>query len=166
MKNILLYILVGLNLALTFYLFSKMPVSGSAEDKPNTEVHTEEPELAIYMGRLQLYMNKLYFAGINQNDALAAFYIHELEEALEEIVAAKIVDEGIDISMNTQLFGLNQLENFEKQIENKSTDFNDAYALLVKSCNNCHAVSKHPFIVIKEPTNPVFDNQVYEVTKQ
>jgi hypothetical protein len=165
MKNILLYILVGLNLALTFYLFSKMPVTSSTEDKPTTEVPTEEPELAIHMGRLQLYMNKLYFAGINQNDALAAFYIHELEEAMEEIVAAKIVDEGIDISMNTQLFGLNQLENFEKQIENNSTDFTEAYALLVKSCNNCHSVSKHPFIVIKEPTNPVFDNQVYEVVK-
>jgi hypothetical protein len=140
-------------------------VSSDLEKPVEKEMHTEEPELAIYMGRLQLFMNKLYFAGINQNDELSAFYIHEIEETLEELVAAKIIDDGIDISLNTQLFGLNQLENFEKQLEDKSTDFKNAYSLLVQSCNNCHSVSKHPFIVIKEPTNPVFDNQVYEVTK-
>lgn len=165
MKNIFLYILVGVNLAITFFLFSKMPVSSDLEKPVIEETHAEEPEVAVYMGRLQLYMNKLYFAGINQNEALSAFYIHEMEEVMEEIVSAKIMDEGVDISMNTQLFGLNQIENFEKQLADKSTDFKSNYALLVQSCNNCHSASKYPFIVIKEPTNPVFDNQVYELAQ-
>jgi hypothetical protein len=164
MKNGILYLLVGISLLLNFYLFSKFSSSdivtpAAVEDHSTEESHTIE--LAVYMGRMQLFMNKLYFAGINNNTELVNFYVHELEEAMEEIEHAKVVEDGVNISANIQLFGINQLENMEKSLA-EGSDFKTAYTGLVASCNNCHVASKYPFIVIKEPINPVFDNQVYE----
>ncbi len=121
-----------------------------------------EIELAVLMGRMQLYMNKLYFAGIHNNEPLRDFYIHELEEIMEDIRDGEVTHDGVDISTNIKLFGLDQLEVFEKAIENNE-DFKASYNIFVQACNSCHMASKYPFIIIKEPTNPVFDNQVYEV---
>ena len=36
-------------------------------------------ELAEGMHYLQIYMNKLWFAGIEENEELTNFYLHELE---------------------------------------------------------------------------------------
>lgn len=40
------------------------------------------------------------------NAGLAAFYLHELEEAMEELVEAAVVDDGVDGSAQMRLFGL------------------------------------------------------------
>lgn len=129
---------------------------------PNSPVLEKEVELVALMGRMQLYMNKMYFAGINENEELLDFYIHELEEAIEEIEDGEVMHEGVDISQNMQMYGSPQLEAFEEAIANNSKDFKSAYNGFVNACNSCHTASKYPFIIIKEPTKPVFDNQVYE----
>jgi hypothetical protein len=121
-----------------------------------------EIELAVIMGRMQLYMNKLYFAGIGNNKELRDFYIHEIEEAMEDLVDGKVMHDGVDISQNMEMFGVAQLDVFEKAIEANPDQFKEAYNAFVNACNSCHIASKYPFIIIKEPTTPVFDNQVYE----
>lgn len=156
-------------IATVVVLFSIQPgCNSNSEPAPGvtaqaTQSSEHEMELAVYMGRMQLYMNKLFFAGTVQNADLRDFYIHELEEAMEEIAEAKVIDDGVDISQNIEMFGLAQLEVFEKAIAENPTQFTESYNAFVNSCNSCHVASKYPFIIIKEPTNPVFDNQVYEV---
>ncbi len=129
--------------------------------KPTDRHDHGEVDLVMLMGRMQLYMNKLYFAGINNNKELRDFYVHELEEAMAEISEGNVTHEGVDISENMKLYGVSQLNIFEKALE-QDRDFNDAYRAFINSCNSCHMVSKYPFIIIQKPTNPVFDNQVYE----
>jgi cytochrome c553 len=114
------------------------------------------------MNHIQRHANKLYFAGQNENWPLAGFYVHELEEAMEEIAEGHIVDEGINISQLMKALGLPGLEGLEKSIEAKSkTEFNTAYNLLVTNCNTCHQSTQHPYIVIINPTTPALDNQKY-----
>lgn len=122
----------------------------------------KEVELVALMGRMQLFMNKLYFAGIGKNKELRDFYIHEIEEAMEEIEEGEVMHEGVNISQNMQMYGSAQLEVFEEALAENNKDFKTAYKGLVNACNSCHMASKYPFIIIKEPTKPVFDNQVYE----
>lgn len=129
---------------------------------PNTPILENEVELVALMGRMQVFMNKLYFAGINENTELRDFYIHELEETMEEIENGEVMHEGVNISQNMQMYGTAQLEVFEEALADGSKDFNSAYNGFVNACNSCHTASKYPFIIIKAPTKPVFDNQVYE----
>jgi hypothetical protein len=145
---------------MSLYLFSKISTNKAPEIEIEKEVE-HDLELAVFMGRMQIFMNKLYFSGIANNAELIEFYLHEIEEAMEEVEHANIIDDGVDISANMKLFGVNQIENLENSLKS-GQDFKEAYGVLVTSCNNCHTASKHPFIIIKEPTNPVLDNQVYE----
>ena len=128
----------------------------------NSPIVEKEVELVALMGRMQLFMNKLYFAGINENKELRDFYVHELEETMEEIEEGEVIHEGVNISQNMQMFGTAQLEVFEEALAENSTDFKTAYNGFVNACNSCHTASKYPFIIIKAPEKPVFDNQVYE----
>lgn len=121
-----------------------------------------EIELAIVMNHIQRHANKLYFAGQNGNWPLAGFYIHELEEAMEEVAEGNIVDEGINISKLMGAMGLPPLEVLEESVKAQSTEqFNSAYLNLVNNCNACHQSTNHPYLVIQNPKTPALDNQVY-----
>ena len=68
----------------------------------------EQPKpypLGEQMGCLQRYVEKLYFAGQAQNWELADFYARELDETAEDIMSAKVVKEGVEVSklMTTML---------------------------------------------------------------
>lgn len=159
---IVTFIFTGLLLPTACNQVQNSPPGVSENKKAAVDQGHEEIELAIVMGRMQLYMNKLYFSGINNNNELRDFYVHELEEAMDEIVEGNVMDDGVDISQNMEMYGTAQLEVFEKSMAGDKA-FKDAYNNLVNACNSCHKASKYPFIIIKEPTNMVFDNQVYTV---
>lgn len=127
---------------------------------PATADDAGDVALSPLMLRLQIHMDKLYWAGKAQNWPLAAFYAHELNETLETITKAKIVDEGVNVSAlaNPMLSGaLGGLETATKA----KKGFEAAYTATVQACNGCHAATKHGFIRIKIPTRPIFDNQVF-----
>lgn len=131
----------------------------SSNQSHQDEEH-EEFELAVYMNRLQLFANKLYFAGKAENKTLFDFYLHEMEETMEEVIDEKLIDDGVDISENMAGFGYKQIKLFKtKNDEQGFVDFENNYANLVNSCNGCHMVSKHPYIVIKNPETVTLDNQ-------
>jgi Tfp pilus assembly protein PilE len=123
----------------------------------NEEKHYE---LAKAMGYLQIYSHKLYLAGQNENWELSNFYAHEIEETIEEIEEAKVVDEGYDISklvgtMTNPAFG-----KVEEAIDNQDKNaFADSYKLLVQSCNACHQTTQHQFVKIEIPTEGSIFNQ-------
>jgi len=127
-------------------------------EEVNERAHKVEIELAIYMGRLQLFADKLWWAGKAQNKELVQFYLHEMEEAMEEVHEAGIVHDGVNISDLVEPYGLLAIERMEK-IDLDSASFSNGYSDLVSSCNGCHKASNYSFIKIKIPESPVFSNQ-------
>ena len=114
------------------------------------------------MTKLQRNMNKLWFAGNNQNWPLATFYVDEIEEAMHDIADNNVVDEGIALSPLMATMGLKPLEDLESVTKSQnSVKFKSQYMTQIQNCNNCHVTAKHEFVVIKEPTTPAYDNQVY-----
>ncbi len=116
----------------------------------------EEVEVAIYMDRLQRFSNKLYAAGEQGNSALVTFYTHEMEEVMEELIAANVDDDGFDLSSNMETYGLNALNTFTKRYASGGkAQIDDIHAGLVLSCNSCHAASGRPFLVMTTPEGQV-----------
>lgn len=118
-------------------------------------------ELAKAMGYLQRYSHKLYLAGSNKNWELSKFYAHEIEETIEEIEGATVVDDGMDISALVGTMTNPTFEKVEKAIHERDAEaFANSYKLLIQSCNACHQTTKHQFIKIEIPseTNPFIQN--------
>ncbi len=119
-------------------------------------------EVAKAMGYLQRYSHKLYWAGTSENWALSEFYAHELEETFEEIAAAQVTDDGIEISALVSTMTAPAFNKIEKAIESEDkAAFDSSYQLLIQSCNACHAASKHQFIVIETPEEGKTFNQKF-----
>ncbi len=118
----------------------------------NKAGNEEHYELAKAMGYLQTYSHKLYLAGENENWKLSEFYAHEIEETIEEIENAKVVDEGYDISALVGTMTNPAFEKVEKSIHDKNAKaFADSYKLLIQSCNACHQATEHQFVKIEVP---------------
>jgi hypothetical protein len=133
---------------------------------PHHHHEDEHVELAVLMGHLQRFADKLHFSGANQNWQLASFYLEELEEAGEEIEKAKIMEDGKDVSALIGQMLLPQLKAVEKAVEEKSmTKFQETYQTMVKSCNDCHTATNHGFIRITVPTDPTYRNQDFKPAK-
>lgn len=175
MKNtflwIALLIMVALNLVLIARLQNKQVTNlQDGNSSKNYESKEESPkehtELAVTMAHFQRYVDKLYFAGINQNWQLANFYLHEIEETAEEIEKGNIIDEGINISQYMGTMLKPSVETLENTIKMKaSQDFEKQYITLIKNCNNCHIATKHDFIEITKPQNPAYTNQNYNLNR-
>lgn len=121
----------------------------------------EEPvELAVLMFRFQVHAEKLWHAGQAGNQPLAGFYLHELEETLEEIEHAGLVEDGHDLSaMSISMLGP-PLEATERAVD-EGGDFAAAYEQLVAGCNACHVASDHGFVVITVPTGSALSHQSF-----
>ncbi|RUA31164.1 MAG: hypothetical protein DSY77_13305 [Bacteroidetes bacterium] len=134
--------------------------NGNAQGNKLEDEEDEHYELAKAMGYLQTFSHKLYLAGENENWELSEFYAHEIEETIEEIEEAKVVDEGYDISKLVGTMTNPSFEKVEKSIYEKDVKaFTDSYKLLVQSCNACHQTTKHQFIKIDIPKNKGIFNQ-------
>ena len=142
-----------------------LPVSRtSPSDDDDADHHEEEEEIEVssIMTNIQRHFGKLYFAGTAQNWDLAEFYVHEVEEAMEELEEHNVIEDGINISKFVSIMGLTPLKDIDEAVDNKDlTAFKNAYTAQISQCNACHAASKHPYIRIKEPERPVFSNQIF-----
>jgi len=127
------------------------------------ETKESDYEVAKAMGYLQRYSHKLYWAGINDNWDLSKFYAHEIEETIEEIEDAKVIDDGFAVSAMVTKMTNPAFEEVEKAIENKDKKaFDSSYQLLIQSCNACHSAGKHEYIVIETPKEGKAFNQKFE----
>ncbi len=138
-------------------------------DNPQTQVsqqtHTEQEEheqveLAIYMARLQRYMEKAYWSAKSNNEALHNFYIHEMEETMEHVQEAGITEDGVNISYNMLQFGLKSLETYESRIaEEGLASYPTHFQNLINGCNGCHLTSKKGMIKIQAPSVNHYSSQ-------
>jgi hypothetical protein len=121
-------------------------------------------ELALPMSNMQRYMDKLYFAGTEQNWKLAEFYLHEIHEQVEAIEEAHITEDGLNLSQLAP-------EHLETQIqscshvarEHDAGAFLEHYHTLVNQCNACHLTTRHGFIQIRIPDHSMIRNQQYDL---
>jgi hypothetical protein len=169
MKNNIIYSTLGIFavviVVLIFDVNTLKSENAALKKETQSTVHTseseEEIEVADYMNKLQRFSDKLYFSGKAGNEELVEFYLHEMEEAMEEVHEANAMEDGVDVSKMMDLFGLQRITHFRKELQ-KGTEFEGLYDQLVSNCNTCHVSTKHPYIVIKTPTSPAFTNQVFE----
>ncbi len=165
--TIVLFLSTGAFIISLYLLFNKsQPVKIEATKTENIEESAEESkeaplEIAHYMTRIQVYHNKLYFAGINKNTRLAQFYLNELEEEMGSIAEAGIFEVDVNISDNIKTYGIKQVEIMRSQIEKGFDTFESDFNNLTTSCNSCHVVTKHDYVQIIVPTTPMFTNQKY-----
>lgn len=167
--NIALLISIGAFIISLYLLLSKTQPNDKLEDKkemkeePEAAAKSNEPaiEIAHYMSRIQVFHNKLYFAGINKNKRLAEFYLNEMEEEMGAIVEAGIFEVDVNVSDNIKIYGIKQVEWMRAQIEKGFDSFESDFNQLTTSCNSCHTVTKHDYVQIAVPTAPIFTNQNY-----
>ncbi len=112
----------------------------------------EEVEVAHNMARMHLHYRKLW-AGLQAgNTDLAAFYAHEIEEEMEAIEEAGIVDDGHDLSAGMRTYGLPPLKAIRRALVEGSGDTDALFDALRKNCNACHTSSGYGYIRIAVPT--------------
>lgn len=121
----------------------------------------DDVELATIMGEMQRHSMKLGYAINAQNQRLAEFYLHEVEETLEEIKAVREHD-GLPIGHIAGVIVNPALPPLDNAIEAGDwTAANKAYQGLIEACNNCHTATQHEFIVILPATGTPPFNQKF-----
>ena len=128
-----------------------------AQSAPDVAVEPYVPRLADIMNALQLRHLKLYFAGRAQNWELADFELRQLRAGLAE---AAVLYSGLPVTNITTLAAPVQAL-FDAAKAKDERKFVDAFAQLTNGCNACHQSMDRKFIVIAEPTQPPFTNQVF-----
>lgn len=152
---------------LTFTLFACSPQTAEIEilqnriDSLETKLaDTYKPGLGDFMSGIQIHHSKLWFAGQNQNWELADFEIHEIEEAFEDIEEyhkGRKEIEQIDMIKPA-------LESLDAAIDQRDPiAFNTGFNILTNTCNACHQVAEHGFVVVKIPDTQLFSNQDFAV---
>ena len=120
------------------------------------------PGLGEFMLGIQLHHAKLWFAGQNQNWALADFEVKEIKESLDdineycqdraEVKAIAMINAPIDSVVNS--------------VARKNPEaFKNSFELLTNSCNNCHAATGHAFNVVTIPSGLPVVNQDFKPSR-
>ncbi|WP_295677391.1 hypothetical protein [uncultured Mucilaginibacter sp.] len=120
---------------------------------------TYRPGLGEFMMGIQVHHAKIWYAGKNQNWALANFEVGEIRETLED-VKQYCYDRPEVKSLPIIYPALDSLSSAIKT--KKPQAFEKSYVLLTNSCNNCHQTTHHEFNVIKTPETPPFTNQEFK----
>lgn len=120
---------------------------------------TYKPGFGEFMSGIQVHHAKLWFAGTNQNWALADFEIHEIQESLEDIKKfCSDRPEARSVSMIDPA-----MDSVSLAIRQKDPGlFKNNYTLLTAACNDCHKATEHAFNIITVPTNLPVVNQDFK----
>src|SRR5216683_418450 len=131
----------------------------------NAEPAPFNPQMSALMSMLiQPRHAKLGLAGKAENWPLAAYAFRELKQGFA--VAARAVPrwKGLPVPDLFDAALSQSLGTIDAAIKLKyKPQFNEAYGRLTEGCNNCHATTSHPFIVIKVPPDAsALPNQDFE----
>lgn len=123
---------------------------------PSAAAEEEDLEVAVVMARMDRYHEKWWQAGKLGNAELAKFYLHELEEAMEEVADAHVVEDGRDVSAHMRTYGLSVVKQLAGTLEQEGVSAMHADAdVLVNTCNSCHTACGVPFIRVRTPHEAV-----------
>src|SRR5690606_30885844 len=114
------------------------------------------PGFGEFMNTIQLHHAKLWFAGNNENWALAKYEIDEMKETFDDL--EKYVTDRPEVKQIPMISPA--LDSMEQAIASqKQGRFQSAYLLLTNTCNNCHRATDHAFNVITMPSAPPVTDQ-------
>jgi hypothetical protein len=123
--------------------------------RPAEEAHAHpdsEYDLVGAMASLQRWTDKLGRAGAAGNWPLADFYLHEMEEATEELAEAGVIYHEQPVSQLTGVMLKPAVESLEEAVKAKDAElFRTRYTTLVQTCNVCHSATGYGFIRVTEP---------------
>jgi hypothetical protein len=119
------------------------------------------PQLGAMMGMLiQPRHAKLGLAGKAENWQLAGYMLRELRQGL--VIAGRAVPrwKGLPIPdlFEAAMDPVMPVLDFAIKA-GEPRQFAESYAKLTQGCNNCHATTDHPFIVVKVPDESAWPNQ-------
>lgn len=104
----------------------------------------------------------LWFAGEARNWPLADYFLHELEELVEEIEALHPMYRDVPVAELLRTATLPAMEALEEAVEDEDhAAFEAAYDRLTTACNACHIASDRGAIVMVRPTSPPMTNLRY-----
>ena len=128
------------------------------------QVEALRPETAVLMAQVQIHHAKLYNAGHARNWELAAYSLHEINEALQAVQTFndQFEDFPTPLSEVVPQFVGPPLGEIHGAIRARDgARFDAAFKSLTQACNACHAMLEHGFIRIREPTATEFTNQAF-----
>ena len=123
---------------------------------------TYKPGFGEFMSNIQIHHAKLWFAGSNENWALADFEIHEISETVDAIEKYEPErEESKSVPMIKPA-----LDSVLTAIQHKNlAQFKNNYVLLTNTCNNCHKAVNFSFNEVRIPDSPPFSNQTFKKNK-
>lgn len=108
-----------------------------------------ESGLIDKMGKLQYFTHKTGLSLKADNKELAAFYIHELEESIEDLETFGQYKK-FDIGKMTKKVLLPEFNGLEKAFKSGNAESTwNAFNSMIKSCNTCHDSTNHGFVKIR-----------------
>ena len=121
--------------------------------------NTYKPGFGELMSSIQEHHSKLWFAGVNQNWALAAYEQSLINSAFEKI------DKYHSDNPNSKQLGMISvpIDSIQSAIAQKNLPyFKRSFLFLTTTCNNCHLITRHAFNVIIVPTTNPTNNQDFK----
>lgn len=120
------------------------------------------PGLHTLMVDLQQRHATLWFAGEARNWPLADYFLHELEELVEEIEELHPVYRDVPVAELLGEMTFPAMEALEEAVVAEDPEaFAAAYDLLTVACNACHIASDRAALVIVRPTAAPLTNLRY-----
>jgi hypothetical protein len=122
------------------------------------------PETAVLMAQVQTQHAKLYYAGHAQNWELAAYSLHEINEALQAVQIFNDQFEDFPTPLSELVPSLvgPPLGEIHGAIRARDAErFEKAFASLTEACNSCHATLEHGFVQVRIPQGGEFTNQAF-----
>ena len=122
------------------------------------------PETAVLMAQVQIHHAKLYYAGHARNWILAAYSLHEINEALQAVQTFNDQFEDFPTPLSELVPSLVGPPLGEIHGAIRAQDgarFDAAFKALTEACNACHAMLEHDFIRVREPSAVEFTNQSF-----
>jgi hypothetical protein len=133
-------------------------------EKLEERVDEMTPETAVLMAQVQIQHAKLYYAGHQENWALAGYTLHEMNEALQAVQTFNDQYENFPTPLSElvpSLVGppLGQLDQAIRARD--AARFAEAFDGLTAACNACHATLQRAFVHIQKPATADFPNQKF-----
>lgn len=160
MKNISVgqYLLIFILIAMLGWMWMRI---GALEERT---LELSKPSLYLLMNQMQDQVHKLSYSIDSENEDLADFYIHELEEATEEMIHAQVEYHGQPVGELAKTMLLPVIEELEDALESGNWRLiREQHSMLVLSCNNCHIATGYESIVIRERADVNPYNQDFSV---
>ena len=130
----------------------------------NERVDQLTPETAVLMAQVQTQHAKLYYAGHMQNWELAAYSLHEINEALQAVQIFNDQFEDFPTPLSELVPSLvgPPLGEIHGAIRKRdAARFETAFNSLTAACNACHATLNHGFVQVRTPQGAEFTNQTF-----